>query len=84
MLAIAKAIATYMQDLANRPPAKAADEQASRPVSTENQSVGWLFTQKAMRLFEYSVDEKYAEASEPELPIVQQILDLDLSGLTAA
>lgn len=93
MLAIAKAIATYMQDVADHQPTDQSPDQSthqftnqsiSRRVPAKTQATVQLFTQKVMQLFGNSADVRKAQASEPELPIVEQILALDLSNLRAA
>lgn len=88
MLAIARAIATYVQDIADRRSSHQSTNQFTQPVSrqvpTETQATAQLFTQKVIRLFGNSANVSQAEVSEPELPVVAQILALDLSDLRAA
>jgi len=90
MLAIAKAIATYMQNIAERSSTPRSTQPVSHRMLNKSQPTTQLFTQKVIGLFtnaaEVSVshDISKAEASELDLPIVEQILALDLSEFRAA
>ncbi|WAL61534.1 hypothetical protein [Thermocoleostomius sinensis] len=79
MFAIADAIANYLQQIAHRSLPKSSDDQANRKDNIQQNGMAQLFTQKFMDLFASSSSDRESD-QQAELPIVQQILSLNLSG----
>jgi hypothetical protein len=79
MIAIAKAIANYLQEIANGPSQKTSEDQAAQKSRTQPTGIAQLFTQPFTDLFASESSETKTDM-QAELPIVQQILSLDLSS----
>ncbi|HEY9663150.1 MAG TPA: hypothetical protein V6C65_32295, partial [Allocoleopsis sp.] len=80
MLAIARALATYLQDLANNPP-QSSKNQVSQRSLTEEEGIARLFIQPMTQLFERmsAASSEQHELNTPDTRGIQQLLSLDLS-----
>jgi hypothetical protein len=79
MIAITKAIANYLQEIANRPSQKPSEDQSAQKSRTQPTGIAQLFTQPFINLFASTFSEVKTDV-QTELPIVQQILSLNLSA----